>query len=856
MAQGNKMNANKTGVKQRKLISFSMKFCILVVITLLFSSFAFADETSLSIQGKLVNASSGAVLSGSFSTNFSIYDAYSGGSPLWSQVSTITADSRGVYSVELRGITLDFDVPYYLGVNVAGDGEMSPRYNLTSSPYSFSASGLNETIILNNNVSFDSGTLFIDTTNNRLGIGTINPSEQLTMKANEKLAWEYTSGSGTAFHWISGGGVNPMNFTVNSFSADTSIYSFNGNSGNVMTILNGGNVGINTTTPTALLDVDGNFTANEICLGGVCESAWPAGSGSSDAGGWTNTSTETVTSLKVGVGTTSATQHSLHVQDGSVYIDDDSAGTRQGLGLQYASGSIFWMNPISTTVLGIGGAGTSAPATHTLYLTATGDVGIGTASPDDILHIFGANKRLKLEGEGDSNIGTIIYSNSTYKSHIGYSSGSDGLIFAHAESGLTNFNDIDMIIKDGNVGIGTNSPESILHLKDSDTHITLESTGAGDASYGFIEIKDSTGETMGFSGFDSGSNADYTIRTYNVSDGIDFQTNGSNSRMYINQEGNVGIGTTSPLGLLNVHSTGPTTLGLSSTRNLDGQGIGILRFYGQNDAGTPEDVIYSQISTGITDASDGTEDGNLNFWTMKDGTITKQVTINEAGNVGIGTVSPDQLLDIEGGNILIDNNQYYMAENTIGTNVAIAFIDSSNVTGLGGVFSGAETSIRSAGGEAIRIDTSGNVGIGTSSPDEKLSIFGNSGGTYLEIHDQRSTVGDLAGIKLGTMPSGQTTNMKTMIAHIETGNYGIGDLVFALNPSVSDSEVTISDEVMRIKNSGDVGIGTTSPSKTLEVSDGTKGITFDPDPTDPVINTTSGDIVITSAGGDVIIQLG
>ncbi len=98
----------------------------------------------------------------------------------------------------------------------------------------------------------------------------------------------------------------------------------------------------------------------------------------------------------------------------------------------------------------------------------------------------------------------------------------------------------------GSVGIGTTSPESILHLKDSDTHITLESTGVGDASYGFFEVKDAGGDTMGFAGFDSGVNSDFTIRTYDVSDGIDFQTDGSNSRMYISQSGNVGIGTLDP----------------------------------------------------------------------------------------------------------------------------------------------------------------------------------------------------------------------------------------------------------------------------------------------------------------------
>jgi len=49
----------------------------------------------------------------------------------------VTTDSDGIYSVILSSIDLDFSSQYYLGLKVESDSEMTPRINLTSSPYSF-----------------------------------------------------------------------------------------------------------------------------------------------------------------------------------------------------------------------------------------------------------------------------------------------------------------------------------------------------------------------------------------------------------------------------------------------------------------------------------------------------------------------------------------------------------------------------------------------------------------------------------------------------------------------------------------------------------------------------------------------
>ncbi len=104
---------------------------------------------TLNIQGKLTNGTGGLYnQSGDFS--FKIYDQASGGSHLWEENKTLDVDD-GIYDTVLgnqEAITLDFDKPYYLGIEVNDDGEMTPRINLTAHPYSFRAHVAEEAVNL------------------------------------------------------------------------------------------------------------------------------------------------------------------------------------------------------------------------------------------------------------------------------------------------------------------------------------------------------------------------------------------------------------------------------------------------------------------------------------------------------------------------------------------------------------------------------------------------------------------------------------------------------------------------------------------------------------------------------------
>jgi len=94
----------------------------------------------INYQGKLAD-SDGSPLNGSYNVTFRIYDAESGGSLLWQEAHAATIE-KGIFSIMLGGITalsLPFNEPYFLSIQVAGDPEMTPRQRITSAGYAFRA---------------------------------------------------------------------------------------------------------------------------------------------------------------------------------------------------------------------------------------------------------------------------------------------------------------------------------------------------------------------------------------------------------------------------------------------------------------------------------------------------------------------------------------------------------------------------------------------------------------------------------------------------------------------------------------------------------------------------------------------
>lgn len=152
-------------------------------------------------------------------------------------------------------------------------------------------------------------------------------------------------------------------------------------------------------------------------------------------------------------------------------------------------------------------------------------------------------------------------------------------------------------------------------------------------------------------------------------------------------------------------------------------------------------------------------------------------------------------------------------------------------------FPAADTIAFSEGGaEVMRIADSGYVGIGTTSPADKLSVVGSTNREYARIESTFSSSGSEAGIRLKT-----------------TGTNGKEYLILNANTegSLRFYDATAAAERMRIDSSGNVGIGTSSPRAKLSVTNGAENTSGDA-PQEAII--TGANQAITTGNGILTIQ--
>jgi len=577
---------------------------------------------------------------------------------------------------------------------------------------------------------------------------------------------------------------------------------------------------------------------------------------------WANNSPVlTATSTGVGIGT-AAPAKALDVRTGDIIVwGEDGFNATDETARIYFGDAGFYIGSQHGKGLRFGtyGVGDAMVIEQT-----TGNVGIGTISPAQKLHVSGTATKIRIEDT--SEVGDHWMD--IYQAYNSYIYSKNALYFD------VNGNDAGTalsILTDGSVGIGTSTPTQLLHLVSSgDGHILLEGTNST-TGVGFI-VKNNQATTGRQWRMDSNGNGNFDIRddtagairlsvdsgglidlaagkltiagddgddgdvlTSDGAGGIAWVAAGAASQLWTEDgsdvyrsSGKVGIGEAAPEHALTVVSA-----------NNDSYDA-VAGFYTNNKSVGVE--IHNQ-GIGITnETADGSTalDANTNFRIDARGTGHVIINTSDGANVGIGTTAPAYPLDCYKAGVEVSGNWYDVArfiEPAASKGIHLGY--DNGEAGVGIIApSGATSSLAfwTHGGswaERMRIDSSGAVGIGTTdveiageSARSKL-VVSNSTGAYMMMHRAEAAASVAADDILGGYMFGGDTasnEIGAMITAEADAAWTAADydypsrLKFWTQSDGTGNQFSGANKCrMLIDSSGNVAIGTDAPVKKLHI---------------------------------------
>lgn len=550
-----------------------VKLCLGALFLLLTMQLSWGQiPQTISYQGVLTDADD-TPLDGHFMFTFRLYEQAEGSSAIWEENQQVEV-VNGLFNVILGSVnplTGTFKNPCWLGITVNEDSELTPRTELTASPYSLIARTIADSAVTG--ASIADGHL----------VRSINSiADEVTLSAGDHIS---ITEDGNTITISSTGGEDAGNTLDQAYDeggpgagrtivADAGSVTIEGEDG--LTVA--GKVGVGTTTPAEKLDVAGNAKiSGSLEIGDQQEIRNSSGDQKIK-----------LLNLQPGIEIISESNVSINIDTDSDEDDD-----------------IFQVTYGTDKIPG-------------LLMSHAGDVGIGTTSPDSKLDVAGTAQMLGFKLPTGANDGYILTSDVT--------------------------------------GLGTWQPLTFTlalpftGTASSDVDLFTVSQN-GSARAGLFQIVNPNNNSSALTAGTDGLGPAFTASHNGSGDIAVFQSNGY-ARVTISHAGKVGIGTETPLSLLDVagaihqSATAPTT----------------ILFHHTNESGTPDKdgfrLRYDQDFFGDTDdaliveKTDGNQpdpDGGMAFVnTGSDGVVETAMVIKGDGNIGIGTENPSTLLDVAG----------------------------------------------------------------------------------------------------------------------------------------------------------------------------------------------------------------
>jgi hypothetical protein len=360
-------------------------------------------------------------------------------------------------------------------------------------------------------------------------------------------------------------------------------------------------------------------------------------------------------------------------------------------------------------------------ATEYGRFNSSGNLGIGTTNPVGRVSIKGASSNVTYEIDSTDASGASALAfdrtNSVYK-RLNFR----GSYFSFSPS------DTEKVTIDttGKVGIGNVTPSATLHVQSGAAVSTPRGGGftktfftADSASY--FELQANITYDLLFS---SSSGSGYGLVRYeNPTQNLSFWT-ASSQRVTIDSSGNMGIGTSTPANKLDVAGT---INGLSSAAGVVGVRVTATAGY---------DSWINLYRSGYVNWYIGTLSNSTRL-DIKNDSLTS-VSIDQAGKVGIGTTSPTANLHVNRFPGISSSSEFICGDGTqyqaFNANNGPGYFNPLSQSGdhiwyysNGSIDTGALViGPHSASAKGLRIDTAGNIGIGTSTPTALLHVNGNA----------------------------------------------------------------------------------------------------------------------------------